>query len=237
MVFSKGQACLPAEKDGRAVTTALQGTPGEFVTLTKSQQLCSLWQVDRWDRTRIIPVGRSYNGHDWEPYGGGLAHLKFACDETDCAFRLPEPPNGFLYELVGFDYELPDQDLVARFLEQSTFGPTRQTIASFPDSFAAWIQEQQESVPMTSHRRLYRQNVVNRLEIPRYMGVTTTPCEKNARYHRYAFTSEDAGKPVEIFTDPATRRRVLLMEGVSRTVLPEKKIFTTEGGDELKDGE
>lgn len=172
-----GQACLEAADDGRAITSALEDDNIDVnnrVLLQRSDQLCTLWQINA-ARTQILPVARSYNGQKWEAAGGAFAEkhdLKIQCDWVTCAIRLPQAPAGYTYELAGFFHELPVRDQVARFLEQTTFGPTLEDLNDFTASsisYAAWIKAQQDSVPMTSHRAFYRTNLNHRAELPSAM--------------------------------------------------------------------
>ena len=82
--------------------------------------------------TNLKPVGRSYNGNDWEAAPGDFSRLVFDCN-GDCAVQLPRPPEGRVYVLRSSDYghQLRPDDLVARFLERATFGPTKADIQNF----------------------------------------------------------------------------------------------------------
>lgn len=225
-----GQVCATPGQDGRANTILLEGSEGETVLLERSSVLCTLWQVQQTTTNSLtrngnnknkvmIPVGRSYEGHAWEPYSGEFADLKFACDPTTCSFTLPKLlGDDYVYQLASFDYESPREDQVARFLEQATFGPTRETIQSFPDSFADWIKEQQEVTPMSSHRKFYRERATFRNVVPSARGISSDPCKAGARYRRYALTSDDRRSPFELTTDK-TGRKVLSIDGSTRTVL------------------
>ena len=226
------QACLEASKDARAVTKLLQGSPGETVTLERSAtQLCTLWQVNA-ARTTIIPVGRSYHGHPWEPYGGKLNWVKFQCNQERCTLTLPELPDGFSYELAGFDYELPKRDEIARFLEQPTFGPTRKEINALQDTpFAEWISKQQNNVPLSSHRKFFRERATALTPgRPSKMGISTQPCQAGARYRSYSFSPIDRFQELEIRTDPGTGRKILLREGQAMTVLEATSLTVQQRG-------
>lgn len=233
---SDSYACELAEKDGKAVVTILTETEGELA-LAKSDQLCTLWQVDN-SRTRLIPIGRSYAGNDWEPYSSvAMDPAKFHCGETVCSLTLPILPSGFKYELAAFDHELPRKDEVARFLEQSSFGPTRESLQAFPNSFADWIKDQQENVPMTSHREFFREHMVDRRSQLANIGITTRPCDRGSRYRQYAFVYNDEDRGVEVRTDPKTKRKTFLIDGVMRTVLEHTELYLDrENKYELGDG-
>jgi hypothetical protein len=113
-------------------------------------------------------------------------------------------------------------DEVARFLEQATFGATRADISSIDlsslqQSFASWILQQQEEVPMTSHRALFRQHMNERFEVATYQGAVTHPCQNGARYRRAAFATSDQGKIMNV-TSVGTKK-VLSVDGFVRTVV------------------
>lgn len=220
--------CTLAEKDGRASTAPLNRQAGDVIQLARSPQLCSLWQVDP-SRSQIVPVGRSYQGNAWEPYAGKFDQVKFACDATQCSLTLPELPEGFTYELAGFDYELPREDEVARFLEQASFGPTRETISSFPKTFAEWIKQQQEVIPMSSHREFFRERASFRSDETSSRGINSNPCKAGSRYRRYTFTRRDFQHEVEIRTDDKTGRKILLIKGQTRTVLDTSSLNFKDG--------
>ena len=229
LALSDAQACQSASPDGKAVVTKLVGGSGETVILQRSSQLCTLWQATKHS-ANIIPVGRSYKGHEWEPSSGPFASVKFSCDDDKCAVTLPDLPRGYHYELAAFEYALPPRDENARFLEQSTYGPTREDLDSFPDSFAAWIKDQQENVAMTSHRQTFRTHVNYRQQFLTYTGYPTRPCERGARYRRYALVHWDT--EVEFRTDTVTNRVLLAdTDGFVRTVLNSPKLYYEFAGD------
>ena len=235
-----GQACAVATRNGRAVTVALQ-TPnqGEALLLSRSQQLCTLWQVDA-QRTRIIPVARSYEGNPWEPYSTALLSdvATFQCDSVTCSANLPELLPGHSYELAAFDHRLPNRDKVARFLEQATFGPTLDEIDAFPDSPADWVKEQQDKVPATLHREFYRARLNGRMHLPSFMGLPTQPCDNGARYRRFAFVDWDMYQKLEIRTDGVTKRKVLYRDGQARTVVNARQLIAKKNANEvsIRDG-
>jgi hypothetical protein len=231
------QACAPAGSDGRAVTLALDGQPGDSVLLERSPQLCTLVKVDA-ARTQVQAIGRSYEGHAWEVSPGGPVALEISCDPTACAVVLPALDSGFSYELAAFYHDLPFRDQVARFLEQATYGPTRESIEAFPNSFAAWVRTQQDVVPLTSHREFYREHLNGRIEHSFGMGVTTEPCSSGSRYRRFAFIASDVFTALAIVTDPATGRKLLVKEGQILTVLETTTltIGEDEANVEVEDG-
>ena len=221
-------SCERADKDGRAVPSTFSGSAGDLVSLKRSGWLCTLWQVHP-ERKEIIPVGRSYGGNDWEPYSGKWSQLKFNCNGESCSVTLPDLPDRYFYELVAFDYDLPRHDEIARFLEQASFGPTRNAIKSFPNSFATWIQEQQ-ALPLTSHRKFFRERATMRTQRPDNMGIHSHPCKRGARYRRYALTEVHIRTELEISTDDPTGRKILSFGGEVLTVLNTSVLFARPRG-------
>ena len=228
-----GQACWTAKNDARAVTKALEMSKEGVVYLSRSFQLCTLVQVDV-NRTRFVPVGRSYENNAWEPYMTNLLVVPptFSCDPVTCQVKLPPLLPGHSYELVGYHYTVPKRDEIARFLEQATFGPTRNALDQFPSSFGHWIKDQQDVVPPSLHREFYRARLNARIDVPSTIGLPTQPCDGGARYRRFAFTELD--QEIDIRTDSATGRKVLYVDNQARTVLETKKLTVRERGIETE---
>jgi hypothetical protein len=144
---------------------------------------------------------------------------------------------GYKYELAAFDHELSRRDEIARFLEQTSFGPTRQALDNFSGkSIAQWVHDQQENVPMTSHREYYRHRLNDRIQHPSSMGIPTQPCQKGARYRRFAFTKDDFGKFVGFSWHPISGNLVLSVDNQARTVLTvnAQQIFVEKDGQEIE---
>jgi hypothetical protein len=196
------------------------------------------------------PVGRSYDGRDWETSAGPFAgKVVFDCPNTTegtttCLIELPRLPtiNSAIYQVTLFDKpNYADRDIVARFLEQATFGGSRKDInAFFTDdekkngqtikettpldttlSFAKWIKNQQTTVPIMSHREIYRRHLNAQFPVPNPMGAVTLPCQRNSRYRLSAFTIKDINRPLTIKTlnSSTERQRALLLDGHLRTVV------------------
>lgn len=213
--------------DGRAVTSSLGGEPGQKVWIKRSNKLCTLWQVDP-SRTTLVPVARSYNGNGWEPYSGDFGGVPIECVAQACGVILPEyVGEGYYFELAAFDHTLPRQDELARFLEQTTFGPTKATLASFPNSFAEWVKDQQ-SIPLTSHRRYFRERLNHRSEIPSNMGLSTHPCKKGTRYRKYAFTEKDTN-PQTILVERSGNNRHIFSRDDQRYTVVDQDITYNNG--------
>ena len=126
---------------------------------------------------------------------------------------------------TSLELMLTKSDEVARFLEQATFGATRADIGSLMNtttltplqSFASWVENQQKEVPMTSHRQMFRQLMNARMEIATQQGAVTHPCQKGTRYRRFALSSLDQGKFVDIKT--IGTKKILMVDGFVRTVV------------------
>lgn len=194
------------------------------------------------DGNSFKPVGRSYDGKDWETSAGAYAAIvTFDCGDSDaygtCLVKLPFPPaddDGSLYQVTLFDkHPYTERDIVARFLEQATFGASRKDIDAFfgdgrqqsPTTldFAKWIHHQQTEVPVMSHREIFRKHLNAQFPVANPMGGITRPCDKNTRYRITAFTIKDTAEWMTIQTLNNTTtekaRRALLMEGSLRTVV------------------
>ena len=162
-------------------------------------------------RNVLAPAGRSYNGRDWErvagPYKGTL---KYDCRRNVTALRVCEvslPPlesDSQDFVLLTYNHTLSKRNTVARFLQQTTFGPTKAEIDSLTEvddldldlSFAKWMQNQIYNVEMTSHREFWRKRIRQRLEVARPIGRPSHPCERSSRWRDVAFTELDVGKIV-----------------------------------------
>ena len=216
--------------DGASVNFVVAST-GALIELGLStgDRLCTLVRVAP-DGASFKPIGRSYNGHNWESSAGEFsASVSFGCGSTSCMVRLASLVNtgGAVYQLTSFDTPVlhaGQRDEIARFLEQATFGPTRAAINAFGTSstnlqstFATWIRTQQTSVPITSHRALWRSRVNARMEHATGLGAVTHPCHAGTRYRRYAFSIKDRRKFVEIRS--VGQSKIISIDGFVRTVV------------------
>ena len=131
-------------------------------------------------------------------------------------------------------------DEVARFLEQATFGPTRASIQGFnttsnlPAAFAAWIKAQQTTVPLTSHRAMFRQRMNAQMETATHQGAVDHPCKKGARYRLAAFSPKDAYKYVDIET--VGSKRIIRIDGFVRTVVQGPVFYSWDPSIKWPDG-
>lgn len=109
-----------------------------------SGNLCTLTLQDTNDddpSTVVpIPVARSFDGGNWEITAGPLSRTlpSMTCSPSDCTFvGLPllasdtDDELNKIYVLTSYSHASPGPEAdAARFLEQATFGPTRETIDS-----------------------------------------------------------------------------------------------------------
>jgi len=213
---------------------------GTEITLKRSESgsLCGLYLVTR--RGMILPIGRSYEGHEWESYAGVYARHTFICDSNECTTVLPRVSRflqlrygRYRYKVQSFAAETHEG---ARLLEQTTFGPTMTDIDKLGDiSPASWIQMQMQ-LPLTSHRKFYRERVRHRFPGPSVMGVVTRPCDEGTMYRRAAFSDKDWSSKVTIKT-VSTGLKSLSVNGIVRTFLQVEKITTEDGKKTFVDGD
>lgn len=192
--------------------------------------LCMLWRVHSDGRRQ--PVAKSYQGNVWEASAvPAYGYLQFDCDEAmqTCQTELPPINVGDYYEIVSLQRpDLPLRDQVARFLEQTTFGPRTvdlqdENVQAFP-SFADWVRHQQVQVPLSSHRRFVRERLNHRTVAPSPLGVPTHACRAGTRYRKYAFSDKDTQRMLQIQTS-ADNQKILSIDGQIRTVLPVEQLY------------
>lgn len=150
------------------VGDALSIAPGTYdLKIARRNALCMLSITDG---VEIIPVARTYESHDWERYlqlGKLSLNVDFECSQRRCLITLPQPDPGFNYMIMSSKHDMSKEDEIARFLEQATFGVTRQAIQEIDSiggtnnpitKMAKWIKDQQDPVvtPPTSHREYFR---------------------------------------------------------------------------------
>lgn len=175
---------------------AVHTVSAESVTLEPSAQgnVCILLVDGK-------PQARSYDGHPWErTQGGGTLSL-------DPVNGVANIPTGSTHRIETYEGEpATAQEIASRFLMQSSFGPTRSTIAQVDASteagVAAWLA-QQMALPPTLHRAYYRRRANPRL----FRGAVATggertPCEPGSRWHRFALTKADEGAALSTVPAP-----------------------------------
>lgn len=203
------------------------GSIAELGVFAGKDVLCTLVEMNVSDdgATTVLsdlkPVGRSYNGNDWEVAPGDFATSNFDCSSGKCRIALPAPKEGKQYVLKSYDYshDLTSDDLKARFLERATFGPTKADIAAFT-SPRAWV-DQQFAMTRTSHRRFFRERATDWFSYTGRSGlVHTGPCTSGSRYRNFALTRNDYGSYLEIRKSPLDDNKLILsIGGQIRTVV------------------
>jgi hypothetical protein len=196
-----------------------------FSIPSSSQSLCTLHQFSS-ENNRIKPIARSYAGNEWEASGGEFSTLAWTCSGLVCSVKLPILPDNSHYVLTSFyppeTFRNDGMDEIARFLEQATFGAPKADFAYFDasklsKSFADWIKEQQEAIPLTSHRAFFRKRTNARMETATRNAAVTHPCEKGTTYRRYAFSMKDNYKYVTLTTNGT--KVIMKVDGFVRTVV------------------
>jgi T5SS/PEP-CTERM-associated repeat protein len=206
---------------------------GDVLELAKSSggQLCTLVEVSSeavssggmlQTQLRMTPLGRSYSGFDWEPYGGLHSAIQFDCSKGPCQVKLPVPGPGRTYALKPYIARtLSDNSVKARFLEKATFGPTKADINQFT-SPNTWLA-QQIDLPVTSHRAVFRNHMTHWHTESNYNTMLhTNACSTGARYRKYAFVSVDSERDLTIKTIPTgtnSSKVILSVDGERRTVV------------------
>lgn len=160
---------LPAVNSSRTVYI-VKSQLDTLCTLSRVTPLkpnAALLELSNWD---LVPIARSYLNYDWEPTAGPYASnlIVSSCDGNVCTLVIPSlpstDPNAVLV-LISYAYSVDVPSEAARFLEQATFGPTRESVAQLGEelwiNIPNWIQSQMDpnSVPPTSHREAFRRQV------------------------------------------------------------------------------
>ena len=196
---------------GDSNSTSVPSGTSIVLEKAKSGQLCTLTLVTITDGESSVPVGRSYNGHDWQRVAGPFPSLAYSCNSNSDYCNVATPivaSSNQELRLTTFTRDLPKKDEVARFLEQVTFGTTREDLDSLNTStdestdlmprFVDWIKGQYYHTDPTSHRAYYRKLVTAVYSIPGREGLQSNPCGWGSRWRSYAFTRNDKAKRVLI---------------------------------------
>ncbi|GBG30981.1 Hypothetical Protein FCC1311_072022 [Hondaea fermentalgiana] len=141
------------------------------------------------------PQARSYAGNDWEL----LQAKEVSCSSNKCTVSVSDQAKQLgsvallSFQVTGDSSSIKEN---ARFLLQSTFGPTRSELNAMGSSgsrFKSWIEDQAALEP-TLHRAYYRERMNQPISIAGNVGRPRQPCEAMSRWHKYALSSEDVGK-------------------------------------------
>ena len=161
---------IPADAVANASSSANGGIALE--TTSAVGELCTL-TLEYEDESGAVskPIARSYDGNGWEKTAGAFSQslpMPDCSSGLNCIFLdLPPPEGDKNYVLTSYFHAgFGEKAEVARFLEQSTFGPSRDTInqlhssSAGGDKYRSWIYNQVYNVPMTSHREWFRRRTV-----------------------------------------------------------------------------
>ena len=187
-----------------------------------------------------IPAGRSYNGGEWEAVPP--TYLSYDCTtvsvlldgtKSKCSVDLPPMYDDALVmyytvrSIVVDTSSTTAEEKAARFLIQTTFGPTKSEIADIVDNNILpeqWIRTQMDETktPPSLHREHYRRRANQRVRPGAGMGSTDTfgirsPCDAGSRWNRFAFTDLDIGKEISAELLPEENRILLKVDGRPRT--------------------
>lgn len=127
--------------------------------------------------------------------------MKFDCDTSSgiCSTQLPLiDPQTEQYHLTSFEHSLTTEQATARLLLQTTFGPTKETIANYGFASPAEFVKDQMEIPMTEHRAFYRRNTQAETHAAYGVGRPHHPCEKNSRWRKHAMSGEDVHQYLEV---------------------------------------
>ena len=210
------------------VNQTLQVPSSQTIRLlrTSTGYLCTLSEI--LNGSGLSPIARSYDGNDWENVAGPYRTTPISCTQAYCDILVPiANSNTIQFVLVSFDHSLPSIDIVARFLEQTTFGTTRADIESvrlqsnsfgnLPRAFTEWVQNQIYNVDQTSHREYWRLRMSSRQIYQGHEGGPTHPCQARSQWRRASFTDKDSNQIVQ--TAYTNGRFPLLINGNLRTVV------------------
>jgi hypothetical protein len=207
----------------------------------------------------IVPVARSYNGGDWERVAGPFAQelsITNCCtiDVPTNVYSSDDNDNG-RFLLMSFNHELSsDKEVVSRFLQQTTFGPTMDLINSWNYSNSMdnemfnWVKNQMDpSITAPTYHRsyfrqrtdfsLFRESILLRLpnQILFYNARPRHPCSRYSRWRRFSFTLDDfIGDSVLTVSNWFIGRKLLSVNGVARTVVSSP--FQDEDGNSIPNG-
>lgn len=215
----------------KTVGQSIQVPSGEKIRLetTKDGELCTLTAKNA--KSDFVPVGRSYNGNNWESVAGPYPYLEYKCESSYCETIIPHDIQQ--QHLVTFELNmmpsisLSKRDEIARFLEQTTFGTEPGELAEMERKaaetsdlmhlFSDWVYNQIYNMTATSHRAFYRRYVDSPLFHPYREGEQRTPCKRGARWRWYSFTRNDLREQLSV--GKMSGRFVLSVNGVMRTMV------------------
>lgn len=160
------------------------------------------------------------------------------------------PANNATYAIKVYDGTMSAPSalqLSARYLMQTTFGPTRSTVNTFASALAtvghfdqedggstykSWLAEQM-ALPPTLHREYWRKRT-NPRPVPgsTTLGATGSPCAEGSRWHPWAFAKSDVGLDLE--ASESAGQVKLSIGGVARTVGTHEAVLAAAGAAPLR---
>jgi hypothetical protein len=200
----------PTSGPGAALTAGSTVT----ISVTPSNQICTLTRLTTTvdsggnSNTDFAPVGRSYNGRDWDAVAGPYkSEMSFECSALNgsnaCVVTLPQldDPATQSFVLTSYAHTVTPEEEVARFLEQTTFGVTKADMEFFNTEsldagteFPAWVADQITNKEATAHRAYFRSRANGRATRAEDEVVANAdkPCNLHSRWKKYAFGWEEA---------------------------------------------
>ena len=155
---------------------------------SQANKLMTLSQVSDTN-DHDVPVGRSYDGLDWETLHPLL--LDIGCQEGSCLVEIPAyTGNGTMHYIIQ-EYTPPiasNDQIFAKLLLQGTYGPTMESLAEAKNlgSAAAWVEDQMNKSPSLL-REHYRRRTNGYVKNDLHHHGTRLACEKGSRWNRHAF--------------------------------------------------
>lgn len=200
----------PAYTSRTGITDGPITLTSSTVTLTNTPStgtLCTLFTTQNsldGGKTFYIPVGRSYDGNDWERVAGKYSALEYTCNGDTCTVDLSDWESN-TYFVTSYSYTLIPSQTSARFFERASFGasPSMLSLATTEAQMAEWIRDQfdESLTPLTSHRAYFRKRLSPpMLEMGKYGRTGPAACDTHSRWRNFAFTRKDAGELVFVGT-------------------------------------
>ncbi len=228
------------------------------VTSSNGGDLCTLTLQDSSNGPSVpIPVSRSYDGRDWEITAGPFSDTMSQpdCVTSVCTFS-DFPPlkndDDVSYVLTSYFRDVDDigaEAEVARFLEQATFGPSRDTIQDLANSNAGqdkyfnWVKNQVENIPMNSHREYFRKYMNPRMDYPGYVAAPgpRSACDRTSHWRKFALDKRDGIRSSQsrvakyLYIRKIGDRFGWYVEGMLRTTTATLPKLYSEAGEFLED--
>jgi hypothetical protein len=194
----------PSYTSRHGTTTGPLSLTSSTLTLTNTPSpgtLCTLYTISTSlgsnPQSYYIPLGRSYDGHDWERVAGKYNTLSYTCANGECTVELPDENQS--YYLTSYAYTLTPSQTSSRFFERASFGatPSMLSLATDEASMASWIRDQLDEnvTPLSSHRKYFRKRLNPRMvELGKFGRDGPRVCDLNSRWRNFGFTKKDYGE-------------------------------------------